>query len=135
MRELMFRVWHDGHWLHDYESSGGAHLTGEIILFGEWLRGVKVEEHDTLCIEQYTGRQIEDGTHLYEGDIVQHDYEELHSSGKVIGTVEWDDEGGWVIGYEDCDYPLQMIEMEYSRVRIIGNIHENPELLEAENGL
>jgi hypothetical protein len=71
--------------------------------------------------KSYRGDKPEDLL-IFEGDIVQ--------GKRGIGHIKWHDKGltGWLVEYPDCR------ELVYSDNRqdyeIIGNIHDNPELLE-----
>jgi len=67
---------------------------------------------------QFTGLTDKNGVEIYEGDIIQDDIE------MITDAVVWSNEGmGWdaVPNYPD---KLAIEDME-----VIGNIHENPELL------
>ena len=84
---------------------------------------------DYYNIEQYTGRKDEDGIEIYEDDICKL---------RDPRTGEWSDQGapvffnqgyvgGWVIG-NSCDY-VSLGQRHSEEVKLIGNIHQNPELL------
>lgn len=119
MRELKFRFWNT--------------LTGELEKYSDlfFIRGDgaicsndAVESH--LEAEQYTGLKDKNGKEIYEGDIVQ------ESNCKTVVEFSTEDVGScgccvdrfWGSGFivtisdnpEDCE--------------VIGNIHENKELLE-----
>ena len=89
---------------------------------------------DSYIVEQYTGLKDKNGKEIYEGDIVQipDDWEEYGVAAgqryevyfayggfrcKPLGFAEIrGDKGYWIEDSEDFE--------------VIGNIHENPELLE-----
>jgi hypothetical protein len=77
---------------------------------------------------QYTGLKDENGKEIYEGDIVFRD---------ILGEDEI-----YVVEYNpsDAGYNPFCVAGEFNdeciltkHSRVIGNIHENPELLEKEN--
>jgi uncharacterized phage protein (TIGR01671 family) len=86
--------------------------------------GTDIEEdgfnEDDLLVEQCTGLKDKNGRLIYEGDIVR-----THL--KRIGKVFWN-EMCWCYRTLDnvgCTYIMETYDVE-----VIGNIHENPELLE-----
>jgi uncharacterized phage protein (TIGR01671 family) len=77
-----------------------------------------------LELMQYTGMEDSKGTEIYEGDIVE--------SPNSVFTVEWTKEGYWnavkVSGVHLCS--TQTVYGKGCLYEVIGNIYENPELLE-----
>lgn len=81
--------------------------------------------------EQCTGLKDKNGKLIYEGDIVKRIDKYDSESYAVLLQVEWNNKGGryittdkdhdtWTFSYSDYEY------------EVIGNIHENPELLEGK---
>lgn len=92
---------------------------------------------DKVELMQYTNLKDKNGVEIYEGDIIQHLYENCDKSDYY--KVEWDDEElrfcfrnvGNIAAYialEDM-YSDDTGEYEF---KVIGNIYDNPELLEIE---
>ncbi len=71
-------------------------------------------EVNPATIGQYTGLKDKSGRKIYEGDIVEHEY--YHSN----RVVKWDEDQAKFDGW---------YKSEEKHYRIIGNIHDNPELL------
>ena len=74
---------------------------------------------------QYTGLKDKNGTEIYEGDVIK-----VERDG-IIYRVEWIHGGfGLEPRYNSPFYPrLGNVELR-EKIEVIGNIHENPELLE-----
>ena len=124
MREIKFRAWdkreedvygdkNEPHYEYNVECTYDSSLGSDF--------GAVIFQED-ITLEQYTGIHDKNGKEVYEGDIVRfkcwgHEY---------IDKVEYHK---W--GY----YPIAPSKPEVSlsadgEIEIIGNIHENPELLE-----
>lgn len=85
---------------------------------------------DNLNFMQSTGLKDKNGVEIYEGDLVQNGRREI---GYVTYLLQ---ETGFVVVLKNTDYRLghrntgESYDMAYWH-EIIGNIYENPELLEA----
>ena len=78
-----------------------------------------------FAVELYTGMKGRNGKEIYEGDIVKFDFYEETGA---IGIIKWSDK---FCGYVLCGYPLRIHGL--TKLEIIGNIHENPELSKGES--
>lgn len=104
----------------------------------ELVSAIDFGDTDRLIIEQFTGLKDVNGKEIYEGDIlhfgsiwcVGDEYdprEEYH-----IGTVEYrPDYASYVVNCNGRIYPLEAV-ISFESYSVQGNIHANPELLEAE---
>ena len=112
MRDIKFRGW-----------------DGERMLPPEDLSvspdGRKWLGHVDVLLLQFTGLKDSKGVEIYEDDILEHE-------DGSIGTVEWwTTLSRFVVGFDDDDEDdhvdeLNRYEMGY---KVIGNIHENPDLI------
>lgn len=98
------------------------------------------QESDRFVLMQSTGIKDKNGTEIFEGDIIDTtDYEGgLSSVGNPFVKIERD-KYGFVVTGDFPDSPITIKEFEAGRkfagvkVTIVGNIYENPELVEADN--
>jgi len=81
---------------------------------------------ENIILMQYTGLKDKNGKEIYEGDIVKHDFEFGNGKGIVYySTPKFSLKEIGIKAVCDC-----FTWDEWERFEIIGNIHENPELLE-----
>ena len=143
MRKIKFRAWFEGHmyevakldfWGCPEQATCDMAGTGEN---GEWkeLFDIYVGEVELM---QYTGLKDKNGKEIYEGDIVSfedsdggYEYPDLVVN---TGIVEYGDLGFYFtnrVAVEMDDFYIK--DGRCDEVEIIGNIYENPELLEEQN--
>ena len=137
MREIKFRAWNIVHNLIYYKEEGQSNAS----FFNNCPESI-------YKLMQFTGLKDKNGKEIYEGDVLRvYDYNDTWNDG-AIGDVDWDEECGgfrfnWKIllaksGEKDFRKPISTIcssagynsnERE-NIIEVIGNIYENPELLE-----
>lgn len=126
-REILFRAKHihatdsnehlNGTWVHGY-------LSDENYIYDKSLEGEFLVDENTIC--QYTGLTDKNGKKIFEDDIVQ--------VGWYKGTVEYED-GCFVIKWNNIKFIRKDLGYwaNLDGFQTIGNIYDNPELLEEEN--
>ena len=120
-----FRVWDKGNEKYIYDAvyaydgnsyKGEGDNLGHIYCFGEYLD----DQEGGLCVvEQCTGLKDMEGNLVYEGDIV----------------YSYDNDKAGVIEFDVARFVISFPKSKtwddlYGSFKVIGNIHENPELLE-----
>jgi len=111
MRQIKFRVWdkNERDWMSGWRAKNNQ----------EWFNLLNIWDNyakEEVVVEQFTGLLDKNGVEIYEGDICD------WCSGRVIDYVELKKNEGWKM--RDL-YNLDWWE----NAEVIGNIHENPELL------
>ena len=121
MREIKFRAWHEKLNIMVYNLSVKNSIS-------EWVD----ESGKSWCFEenimQFTGLHDKNGKEIYEGDVVHGSYG-IPPRG-VTSVVEYK-ESAFVIdttGHKPESVTLKT-GMECLDLEVIGNIHENPELM------
>lgn len=132
MRELKFRAWVNDHWTDFIPTCKTLDAYNASIIDTD---GYTFDKNNPFIVEQYTGLKDCDGKEIYEGDIVE---EEIGFNSKMTDgifryIVHWSEEElNWSlesIGNESIHNELWQCN---SSVEVIGNVHDNPELLGGE---
>ena len=129
MREILFRGKRadNGQWVYGFyaqELQGQHYILADE---GDFYDGPMLTMVEIIpeSVGQYTGLNDHAGTKIFNGDIVM-----IDGDTDEIGVVEWDeDELKYYIDSEGC--LLSLGEFYSKELEVIGNIHDNPELLEA----
>lgn len=129
-------------------------LRGKRIATGNWVEGSLLNYGDgdyDICSEsgfpgelnkyavypetigQYTGLRDKNGTRIFEGDICRNT-----KTGEIV-SVKWHGTmAGYVWSKPRNDnknlYDFGELFRVYDKYEVIGNIHDNPELLDVPNG-
>lgn len=134
MREIKFRAW-------DKRTrkmvTTGFHVIGQVSAFdmlydygmkhGKRKNEVGLMRMNSFVIMQFTGVHDKNGNDIYESDILEFDPKQwgitkINPKGNIF-TVKWDsDDGCWSGKGTSYDWTIHCT--------LIGNIYENPELLE-----
>lgn len=98
----------------------GKNLRLSIEHLTTWLyeqNGVGSGLHKVEHLRPFTGRTDADGREIYDGDILE---THMANGRRLTGVMQWvDSRSGW------AEF------LPRSSWRVIGNIHDNPELLES----
>lgn len=136
MRELKFRAWDkvQGKYIEVVRMQFSLKRTPILITQELSDKQLLTDPASLYVIEQYTGLKDKHGEDIYEGDIVHYTekiapnksstyevyYDQLHAM-YALSPVDGKIDVGEFYGY--------IMRQQYE---VIGNIHENPELLEGE---
>lgn len=129
MREIKFRGKRldNGEWVYGYAAKF-AHGTVPVILEDSEENGIDSRKVISDTVGQFTGRHDTNGNEIYEGDIVV-------IGGVIKGYVRYNARY-WRYEIAAEDEPLENERIPSGRPEecwmVIGNIHDNPELLKTE---
>jgi uncharacterized phage protein (TIGR01671 family) len=111
MREIKFRAWDL-----DKKIMFNACFVGIGKVFSITKTFNPSKQLENVILMQYTGLEDKNGVEIYEGDIIR--------EGEGIINVVVNRGGCYWLEY---DYPLYVPDKEW--IEVIGNIYENPKLL------
>lgn len=129
MREIKFRAWKiaDGHEMFDDIAfiDWNKSIVGVNYPISSTNTRLDKEPLDNVVIEQYTGLKDKNGVEIYENDIVMWRDGESIRYAQVAFTPD--------IKFLTCDYVFSYGRFAYkdteNHLTVIGNIHENVDLL------
>lgn len=135
MREILFKAkrkdngkWFDGYYQKRYDLLGNEeHLIFHIDSYTVW----EYAEVDPQTLCQFTGLFDKNGNKIWENDILMAHLDEYYPEDVTYKTVEWG-VAGWVgheTGSTDREY---LDEFDLEHFEVVGNIFDNPELLQDE---
>ena len=138
MRNIKFRAWN--------KNTKKMYKIGQITLEkGTWnyepdnreYVGMSIPYQPSFMLMQYTGLKDENGKEIYEGDIIEFSYDMFVGNFDTFvakGKVVFEEGAFYVEVFEnerttkDEAYLLYSINLD--TIEVIGNIYDNPELLE-----
>ncbi len=133
MREMLFKgKTYEGEWvqgdLNHYHSGSGVFIS-ERESKGDFCKRVIPE-----TVGQYTGLTDKNGKKIFEGDIHERENHFFIVKYGKYKDCETDEDGyGWYFEYTHRKGCERFCGDEERYVNIIGNIHDNPELLGGED--
>jgi len=125
MREIKFRAWDSRNTemvYSDKEDSFYINTKGALFMYAlpKSESGINTEYHKDYQVMQYTGLKDKNGVEIYDSDL-------LREEGDKIYIVKFSDEGYWMADPANCEGDwFHIYDFDW---RVIGNIHENTELL------
>lgn len=119
MREIKFRGRDGDNWYYGslFVNECGHTTISEPKSF--WMKPVNAD-----TVGQFTGLKDSTGKEIYEGDVLR------DPDGRTLEVVWNNGAGSWECARED--YHFLFIMRYIDVMTVIGNVHDNPELLEAK---
>jgi uncharacterized phage protein (TIGR01671 family) len=131
MREIKFRAWtkRDKCWCGAFsvhksglftEMQGARMENGVCVAYADWL---DLSEQEDITLTQFTGLHDKNDKEIYEGDLVRAQW-------GGVGQITVADGSFWMI-FEDgaSEEHCSSYWLHHKGIEVIGNIYENPELL------
>lgn len=141
MREIKFRVWDKDNSQMYYQTEDFKDLA---LINGQFKPVLNNLINNSFNwyrrnyeLMQYTGLKDKNGTEIYEGDIVTYSVKGFKKINKTVMTFN-EEHGAYLFGiYEGVKMPCgkktrmnKYTRKSVNNVGVIGNIYQNPELLE-----
>lgn len=142
MRELKFRAKRidNNKWVYGYFIK--TPITTEFDCDGQFLdsgghgrycivqNGV-AHEIDINTIGQYTEKKDKNGKEVYEGDIIKEVFKasEIYEEEEdkiYFSSIKWSEK---CCAFVDNDDEIHFCDLDFNKLEVVSNIHENPELL------
>ncbi|MBB1167264.1 YopX family protein [Lacticaseibacillus paracasei] len=141
-REIKFRAWDKVHECYLYDVQGAYDTLSGCVKYENGENAVYDEEcfdgflnNDQYVVEQFTGLTDMNGRKVYEGDIVRYSaWHDGEPTGVFQGEVVYDGDLG-MASFNirlDHDYEIDRAVVPAIGAEIMGNVFENPELLEGK---
>lgn len=131
MREIKFRAW-DKKQQQMFSHKDLMDFTGGAVPFYRELYHAGIElpaillpiNQGHIVLMQYIGRRDSKGTEIYEGDIVR------DNKGRALEVFQNELSLMWWFLEADGDGKSHVEHMYWENIEVIGNVFENPELME-----
>ena len=145
MREILFRgkTKITGSWIYGFYGENTTTKEPQIVGKNDFCYSIVIPE----TVGQYTGLVDKNGTKLFEGDIVRIAYlfgwddeqEKNVPEEEYISKIYSIDGCPFCVDLQHCDgdmTPIAWLDWSYddAEIEVIGNIHDNPELLKGGEG-
>lgn len=130
-REIKFRAYSS----HNHKMYPVSNIEWDIdgriwVIADDGKNGIELMDEEAHLME-YTGLHDKNGREIYEGDIVRTGTDNIGDPDPMIGQVIMR-EGSWLIENEKMQEAIELFSEITSR-EVIGNIFENPEMMEAQH--
>lgn len=135
MREILFRGrrswgnkdWVEGDLLHGY---------CDHVSITKRLMGIETWQVEPETVGQYTGLTDKNGKKIFEGDIVQYELHDIRNRAVIKYGAPKEDSFcyGWYLDDNNGNTAFLVCKnwIKGYNCQVIGNIHDNPELLKGE---
>lgn len=137
MREILFKAKRidNGEWVEGYYLRDQYHIGGKDIIFyrkdSDWFTVYTNKiDIETLC--QFTGLCDKNGNKIWENDILMAHLDEFYPEDTTCETVEWGF-AGFVVHEANSTDREYLDKFDLENFEVVGNIFDNPELLQEES--